>query len=264
MRRFDYRIYPSLLDAFQRYKDSESQFDSFPNVNSEGEHTRSLEDIETENRERLINMINRVPIPWTETEAMDRGTVFNRIVDQLSGNEPKDKDFVMDVDVKEDTLTVDYNKRRFIFPYEKCVEAGGYFMGSECQVPVSSLIATPMGIAELYGYIDELKRDTVYDIKTTSFYTFGKYQKAWQKHLYTYCLHNAGDAKGIEGFEYSVFTLYKTAKGLINVKSFDKEYYSFDFEESRAMLIDIVCQFAGFLETYRERITDTKIFGMDA
>lgn len=35
---------------------------------------------------------------------------------------------------------------------------------------MSAVIPTRYGDVELYGYIDELVRDTVYDIKTTSKY----------------------------------------------------------------------------------------------
>lgn len=44
------------------------------------------------------------------------------------------------------------------------------FSGALSQVFVSAVIPTRYGDVELYGYIDELVRDTVYDIKTTSKY----------------------------------------------------------------------------------------------
>ena len=46
---------------------------------------------------------------------------------------------------------------------------------------MSAVIPTRYGDVELYGYIDELVRDTVYDIKTTSKYDFGKYEHGWQR-----------------------------------------------------------------------------------
>lgn len=265
MKKYDYRIYPSLLDSFQHLKDSEKQYDSFPNLHIDGEHSKTLEEIEDENKSRLLNIINRVPVPWSESGLMDRGTAFNHVVDQLNGNEPKDKSLNLTVDVENNTLSVVVNKREFVFDYDWCRKASDYFYRSQCQVMAESSITIPNGNVELYGYIDELKGNMVYDIKTTSFYSFGKFSKAWQKHLYTYCLTNSGDAKDIEGFEYTVFTMSPMKEGMVNrIRSMDKEYYSFSYDDTHDLLTGILSEFTDFLETNRDIITDRKIFGLDA
>ena len=75
----DYRIYPSLLDNFGKYLRADEEVESFWNVDNEtGEYKRSPEEIEADLKQQLLNAINRVPF---ESEAADKGTAFNAIID---------------------------------------------------------------------------------------------------------------------------------------------------------------------------------------
>lgn len=74
-----YRFYPSLLDKFEQYLRADEQVESFWNVDNEtGEYKKSPEEIEAELKQTLLDAINRVPF---ESEAADRGTAFNAIID---------------------------------------------------------------------------------------------------------------------------------------------------------------------------------------
>ena len=72
MINIKYNIYPSLLDAYQRYLDSNSIYNKFWGFSDNPEFS---EDEFSEQCEiDFMNKINRVPIPWEKTENMDSGT----------------------------------------------------------------------------------------------------------------------------------------------------------------------------------------------
>jgi hypothetical protein len=257
-----YRIYPSLLDKFQRYIDSEIEAESFRNIDDEtGEYRRSPGEIEAQNRRELIDAINRIPF---ESEAADRGTAFNEIVDCLihsrkkSGNE---KISELESDRENNKIDVKINGFRFSFDLEFCREASRYFNDATSQIHVSAILPTSCGDVELYGYVDEIKKDIVYDIKTTSKYEFGKYEKGWQRHAYPYCLIESGMIDSIKAFEFTVYQLRggTSRTPLISGVQFP-EYYTYSHEKSKQLLIGHCEAFIRFLEANREEITDLKIF----
>ena len=75
MKQPSYRIYPSLLDKFDKYLRADEEVESFWNIDNEtGEYKRSPEEIEENLKQDLLDAINRVPF---ESEAADKGTAFN-------------------------------------------------------------------------------------------------------------------------------------------------------------------------------------------
>ena len=86
MQQPKYRMYPSLLDKFEAYLRADEEVESFFNIDNEtGEYKRSPEEIEAELKQSLIDAINRVPFA---SEAADKGTAFNALVDMAVHNEP--------------------------------------------------------------------------------------------------------------------------------------------------------------------------------
>lgn len=76
-----YRIYPSLLDKFEQYLRADEEAESFFNIDNEtGEYKKSPDEVEEELKQSLIDCINRVPFA---SEAADKGTAFNAIVDSF-------------------------------------------------------------------------------------------------------------------------------------------------------------------------------------
>lgn len=75
----DYKIYPSLLDKYQRFLDSGKDFESHFNQDADGNYKRSLEEISKEREQALLDAVNRKP--HDPIEAADIGTVFNELVD---------------------------------------------------------------------------------------------------------------------------------------------------------------------------------------
>lgn len=271
MRQPKYRIYPSLLDKFEALLHVEEEVESPFNLDAEtGEYKRTEEEIEFELKKSLLDAINRVPF---DSEAADKGTAFNAIIDSYIHRReyrvPTEREPYTIIGFNEANIVqVEFverangvqKARHFIFDREWCIQEGEYFWGSISQLLVKAILPTRYGDVELYGYIDELRRDVVYDIKTTSRYQFGKYARGRQRHVYPYCLIASGMMESVKAFEYTAYQLKKSRTGLISGTRYP-EYYVYDHAQSTALLTAHVESFIEFLEANRELITDKKIFG---
>ena len=286
MSDFAYRLYPSLLDKFQSFVDLSAE-DYFyhdekgrwhKNYNeSTGELHYTDEEVYELAKQDLINSINRVR---SVSEAASKGTAFNELVDALINNKKSEvlKTKKVYYDVNGNFVRTDFPLNQegfklvgvqaeidgfaFIFDINLIKEAAGYLKGSMSQVHTSASVNTCYGKVELYGYIDELRQNKVYDLKTTKKYEFGKYQKYWQRHVYPYCLIESGECTEIESFE---FTCYQLSGGtekqsLIKGKKYP-EVYNYNHEQSKALIKAQCERFIEFLEENREFITDKKVFG---
>lgn len=267
MNDVKYRIYPSLLDKFQNFLDSDIDAESFWNIDSvTGEPKLSADEIAAQREQELIDAINRKP--HGPIEAADKGTCFNEIVDCIiAGRRTEREDMeiesVTNVDGSRHILAR-LNGFEFRFDRQLCVDAARYFAGSVPQVLCRAEIGTRYGKVELYGYADEVCRDKVYDIKTTSSYQFGKFERAWQKHVYPYCLVESGELQDVQEFEYTVFQLSKpSARNPVISGKMYKEAYTYDHATSSALLREILGRFIEWLEYNRVDITDRKIFNED-
>ena len=203
----NYKFYATLLDSFSWYLKSEKE----------------------ESFREFIDKVNRVPFT---SEAAERGTSFNRLVDEVVYN-----NYIL----SDDTTLFD----GFDFPSDVVIEMAQEFHGAVSQVEVSGTVNTKYGAVLLYGYIDELKADKVYDIKTTKNYELGKYINNWQHKVYLYCLLGTG----INTFQYTVTDFEHIYK---------EEYvwrgiYELDLRLICERLIE-------FLNDYRNMITDKKVF----
>lgn len=204
-----YRIYPSLLDKYQTLLNAEKDLEAPWNIDREtGEYRKTLAQIEDEARQSLLNGINRVPF---HSLAADNGTVFNELVDCLHrGRRPFRDDITFKTFKEQGLIAARFRQEGlpdelFCYDLASARNIAEFFRGSCCQLYVRGVLPTVYGNVELYGYIDELKRDVVYDLKTTGgFYTFGKFENHWQRWVYPYCLIQSGAMKDILAFEYSV------------------------------------------------------------
>lgn len=150
----------------------------------------------------------------------------------------------------------------FYFDKELCMNCADYFKDATSQHYTSAMIDTSYGRVMLYGYVDELIRDKIYDIKTTKSYTFGNYKDYWQRHVYPYCLIESKDCTSIKAFEFSVYQLKGGGPRSPLIKGdFYKEVYDYDHKRSTDYIRQHCERFIEFLEEHREMITDKKIFG---
>ena len=270
MSKLSYRIYPSLLDKFEDYLRADEEAESFFNVDRDtGEYKRSPEEVEAELKQSLIDAINRVPF---SSEAADKGTAFNALIDsmihlekhvpsehapyQIIGDEETN---IVQVTFPETELAP---MRNFLFDRKWVIKESEYFAGCISQLYVSATLPTRYGDVELYGYIDELRKDVVYDIKTTSKYEFGKYEHKWQRHVYPYCLIASGELESVSAFEYTAYQLKGgTSRTPLISGTRYPEYYTYNHGQTVKMLTNHVERFIEFLEANRELITDKKILG---
>ena len=236
-----FNIYPSILDAFQGYLDSSEVYQKYYGMSEEP--VMSEEEFSDKQYEELINRINRVPF---ESEAADKGTAFNEVIDCILLNKKSDK---MDISSNKETgqITVIYKTNTFVFPIALCIEIAQYYNGAIPQVFVSSDLQTKYGTVNLYGYIDYLLPFTACDLKTTSKYEVGKYRKSWQRFVYLYCLNKSGNK--INEFEFNA----------TDFKATFTELYTYNDAEYEKALTDICERFIEFMFINEELITDKKI-----
>ena len=219
-RQPEYRFYATLLDAFTDYLNSDNIYERYWGWSDNPPLTP--EEFRQKQFEELIDRINRVPF---DSEAADRGTAFNEVVDcivehrkseimqvesvketfieRVCNNLPGYDDCKKDhcekcpfykEEERERVISIDavYNNRKFSFRPSLCREFADYYKGALTQQRVSALLPTCFGPVEVYGVIDELLPLSVHDIKTTSSYYVGKYRDHWQHVVYPYCLMQGG------------------------------------------------------------------------
>ena len=276
-----YRIYPSVLDKFQKFLDSDLVAEEFWNKDSEGDYKLSPEEMAVQLEQELLDCINRVP--HDPSEAADKGTAFNEVIDCIIENHPcerEDMEIRADVQMEEGYpceqepnsgevqynitaypfIGVQFNGWDFHFSAALCKDVAQYFKGCIPQDTCSAILPTIYGDVELYGHVDYINMSKINDLKTTKNYTFGNYEKYWQRHLYPYCLIESGEMEEVTEFEFTVVKWRELKNKPISGDIF-KEVYTYSHEASTKALRGICEAFIEWLEANRHRITDKKIFG---
>ena len=265
-----YKFYPSILDRFTKYLTTTPEEYFYQdetgawhrNYNDEtGECVLSVEEVDARLKKELIDAINRVPC---SSVAMSKGTAFNEVVDSFVHNVRSER-VAMKGYKDEDRIEVECDGNVFNFSYRFIESVADYFTESLSQVLTEAVIDTKFGEVLLYGYIDELRRDKVYDIKTTSStYKFGQYEKYWQRHVYPYCLVESGQCTDIDSFEFTCFQLKGgTSRSPLITGTIFPETYNYNHAQSTEKLKGVCEQFIEFLNANKESITDKKIFAND-
>ena len=269
-KQLNYNIYPSLLDAYQQYVDSDIIWEKYWGFCETPPHTP--EEFHKIQFQAVIDRINRVPY---DNEAVAKGTAFNEVVDCMIEHRKSDKVEVEKVyekiiegacdphngkplycDVTDTGKFIGLNarigERVFFFPIGVCREFANYYKGAVTQKYVEGILPTAFGDVKLYGFIDELLPLSVHDIKTASQYSVGKYKRNSQHLVYPFCLMQMGN--DVRTFEYNVAVI-----GKYNYETFTESY---EFVPSRDIpVLQHKCEdFIRFLEDNRELITDKKIF----
>lgn len=250
-----YRIYATLLDSFGQLERSEALWEKYYGFSQEPPCTP--EEFHEKLERELIDKVNRVPF---DSEAADRGTAFNEVVDALVENrQPR----MMTVDrTPELQYNVQFNGRSFLFPIHLCVDVAVMFTDAITQKRVSGIMETAFGDVELYGIIDELMPLAVHDIKTTSSYTVGKFKHNNQHLIYPWALHKMG--VDLPTFHYDVVEWGKPRRDGTYSYTRYRETYVYRPERDEKILRERVEDFIAWLEMHRGEITDKKIFGGEA
>lgn len=237
-----FKFYATLLDCFTSYLKSDAIYERYWGFSENPQYTpEGFKDLQFQ---KLIDTINRVPF---DSEAADRGTCFNEIVDALIENRKPNGVEVERVDGV--LYRASYNERTFDFPIALCLEFANYYKGALTQQRVEAILSTCFGEILVYGVIDELMPLSVHDIKTTGNYYVGKFKDHWQHIVYPYCLMQNGS--DVRLFEYNI----------TDFKNTYTESYTFVPEREIPILTDHCEEFIRFLNDHRDLITDKKIFG---
>ncbi|MGL4519564.1 MAG: HNH endonuclease [Phocaeicola sp.] len=246
--KVNYRFYATLLDAYHGYIHSDAIWEKYWGFAEEPPHTP--EEFHELQRLELIDRINRKPF---DSEAADKGTAFNEVIDCMIDGVKSDKVPVERVckDGVLIALKATYNNREFTFPISFCRAFADYFKGALTQQRVEAVLPTKYGGVLVYGLIDELMPTSVHDIKTTGKYSAFKFKDHFQHLVYPYCLLQNGN--DIRVFEYNI----------TDFKEMYTEVYVFN-EERDIPILQAHCEsFIEFLEEHRELITDKKIFNQE-
>jgi hypothetical protein len=247
-----YNFYPSILDEFQRYLESPKIYQKFWGVSENPSKTE--EEFEQECFQSLINKINRVPF---ESEAADKGTAYNELIDSIINKSNSDKINISRNKIDNTTIgfNVQYKDKTHFFQYDTCIEIAEYLKYGISQELVEGVIDTDRGQVRLYGYLDYRLPDRVIDIKTTSStYNSFKFRDNTQHLVYTYCLCQQGIE--LTDFEYLIVHFGKSEETIF------RELYNFNKDRDEAKLRALCSHFIDFIETYKHLITDEKIFGL--
>ena len=241
------------MDSYWGYLNSDVIWEKYWGWSENPPHTP--EEFHELQFQELIDRINRKPF---DSEAADRGTAFNEIIDCMIENR---KSSIMEMSrVYHDDGTLYgikavYNNRTFTFHIYLCREFANYYKGALTQQRVEAILPTAYGNVLVYGLIDELMPTSVQDIKTTGSYTVGKFKDHHQHLVYPYALMQNGS--DVRTFEYNIVEFNK---GGYVVDTYT-ETYVFNPERDIPILTNHCEEFIRFLEGNRELITDKKIFG---
>lgn len=249
-----YRFTPSLLAKWTDFVDSEALYQEF--YGNSDEPSVSLEEFEAKQEKELWDAINRVP--QEPTEAASRGTLLNVIVDcKVQWEKPDAKYNIRRISDERGRMTAIAGEcDGFSFEYDAdlCRMLFDYFKGCICQYRCEATIDTAFGDVILYGDADYIRRDKVFDLKTTKSYKYGKFEKGWQKDLYPYCLIESGEVDSISEFEYTVIQLSVRANEPISGTLY-REAYDYTHERAKVRLRAVCEALVAYLELNAERIT---------
>lgn len=250
--KVSYKFYATLLDGYQDYLRSSEIYQEYWGFSENPSKTE--DEFEAEQLQGLIDRINRVPF---DSEAADKGTAFNEVVDCLILNCKTDRaDMEIMSDRDKGVIVVTFKDRKFTFPITLCREFADYYKGAVPQVYTEAVLSTRYGDVLLYGYIDELMPTRVHDIKTTGKYSVGKYLHHWQHIVYPFALQQEGN--DISDFEYNIAVMAKYGEP----KTYT-EFYTFVPDRDIPRLQAHCEGLIEFIELKRDLITDKKIFALD-
>jgi len=251
--QISYKLYPSLLDAYQDYIDSENVWERYYGWSDNP--PCSPDEFRQKQYKGLLDKINRVPF---DSDAADKGTAFNEVIDCIVLGCDSKKISVTKIRGVEDKvvgLEATYKGKTFYFPLELCKEFAEYYKDAVTQQFVEGSLHTIFGDVLLYGYADYIMPFCTHDLKTTSSYSVGKYKKHWQHIVYPYCLYKNGC--DVPMFEYNIAEIGKSYYRTYT------ETYCFDKERDIPILTEFCEDFIRFLQENRNVITDKKIFNLE-
>ena len=265
------RIYPSVLNKFQDYLDADLKVEEDWNITPEGDYRITADEMHDKLLKELIDTINRVE--RKPSEAADAGTCLNEVIDRMLLNSATGREdvairtshtFITNKGEELEIPCIVAKMDDFTFQLDiaLCRKLAAILKGCIPQYRCSATMETSRGTVELYGDVDYIGDGHIIDLKTTSMYSVGKYERNWQKELYTYCLLHSGDMTRVKDFTFLIAKWVKRVGSPWSAELFE-ETYTLRPERVEADLRDMVERFLEFLDINRVKITNKKIFGIE-
>ena len=122
-----FQFYATLLDSFEGYLNSSRTYQEYWGFSENP--SKSEEEFEQEQFQGLIDKINRVQF---SSEAADKGTAFNEVIDCIIENR---KSTMMEIKSYKESgvIAVQFKEHLFNFPFDLCIEFAKYFKGALTQ-----------------------------------------------------------------------------------------------------------------------------------
>lgn len=218
----DYAIYPSLLDAFLRFKRTDDD----------------------ETFAALLDKINGVKSE--QTEAQLKGVEFERLIGMvINANKTKQHDLLRLDTYKTDNFEFSANLVNRISDKLSARQTE--------QEYIEAIIDTRMGRIKLYGIVDYTFEGMLADLKSTGNYKVNKYTDSkdikYTQHL-IYPLIRKHLGKPVQAFKY-VITDFENDYQETYIPSENMEF----------KLMQIIYEFIAFINYYKPNITNMKVFG---
>ena len=264
MEKPKYRLTASLLNKYQDLLDSDLNWQTFYGDNDNSEIT--AEEYYHKCEQELLDACNRVPF---SSEPAARGTALNELVDCILERRKQREDMkvwrIYDEEKVNNPTVIGIHAELEGFPFDfdlNLVNAlADYFFGATCQHRCEATLETSVGPVILYGDLDYIRRDVIYDLKSTSRYDYGKFEKGWQKHLYPWALIESREVQAISGFEYTVVPLTGgNSRTPLITGTIYREWYDYNHDASKEALRGIVEPFIRWIEEHRDKIVHPRIF----
>ena len=256
-----YRITPTLLGKWTDLVNADRDWEQF--YGNADEPSISPEEYYRQKEQELIDACNREGFV---SEAASRGTALNEIVDCIIENRPERPDMKVSLVKRPDNTVVavqaELDGFSFQFDNNLVNDLASYFDGAICQHRCEAVMDTCFGPVVLYGDIDYIIRDVIYDLKSTSRYNaYGKFSEGWQKDLYPWALIESGEMNNISGFEYTIVPLSGgTPTSPIIMGEIKTEWYDYSHGSASRRLRQALEAFIPWIEAHRSQIVHPRIF----
>lgn len=220
-----YRISPSLMNKFSDWLNYEELYEQFWGRSEQPPMT--MDEFGAKQLAELLAYINGDPIPTTE--AAERGTALNDLIDALQHGRSVDTSYI------EQNGCYVASRRGYTFVF------GKDFVDSLCllfstavpqvHVEYETSLEDPIGgnvDIVLHGYPDYIFPTMIWDLKTTTKYDFGKYENNWQRFVYPYIAVKTGIMTECERFTFYALTMTSdngVLTGKPNAETYDCNYY---------------------------------------
>jgi len=235
-RDYDIKVTPTLLDAYEWMVSQDDE--------------QAIEVAKND----LIAKLNRVQQPYTE--AADRGTALNEIIDALVFQPRSD-------DAQRQYFGSVVHDNTYLFDGDLCRNIASLLTDAgDCQVYGSCIVKTPMGArVKVYGFADYVCTTRIVDLKSTTSYNVGKFRQHWQHICYPLMFAGSGmiAAGDYDHFDYLVVEV--TGKNQPYKGEICIEDYRHTLPTCRQQLVDFLDNaFLPFVAMHRAEITDNYYF----